>query len=292
MKVKTAEYGHWKSHCGIIFRTRTELYSHNKECLECIEWNSNKYKRSGETRKNEWNEEKSKKASEIQKKVWQSPELRKAQSEKAVFNNFWKYRTKNPIIYESKIAGKMKLDSKWELEVAKRLDELNVEWYRPRVRLPYLDSNGIEHGYFPDFYVKTFNCFIEVKSEFIASWQNSNNKCSYIKEHYKFVKWFETEEQCKTFVLQDLGCSFIPEKDEEDISYWIEESNKNKQKVLSKKELLKEERWEIIQKSNIDFSKFGWVKELSALFGICENKAGKYIRDNYPEFYKTCYKRK
>ena len=61
MKVKTAEYGHWKSHCGIIFRTRTELYSHNKECLECIEWNSNKYKRSGETRKNEWNEEKSKK---------------------------------------------------------------------------------------------------------------------------------------------------------------------------------------------------------------------------------------
>lgn len=292
MNVKTAEYGHWKSHCGIIFRTRTELYSHNKECLECIEWNSNKYKRSGETRKNEWNEEKSKKASEIQKKVWQSPELRKAQSEKAVFNNFWKYRTKNPIIYESKIAGKMKLDSKWELEVAKRLDELNVEWYRPRVRLPYLDSNGIEHGYFPNFYVKTFNCFIEVKSEFIASWQNSNNKCSYIKEHYKFVKWFETEEQCKTFVLQDLGCSFIPEKDEEDISYWIEVSDKNKQRVLSKKEQLKEERWEIIQESDINFSKFGWVKELSALFGICENKAGKYIRDNYPEFYKTCYKRR
>lgn len=292
MNTKTAEYGHWKSHCGIIFRTRSELYSHNKECLKCIEWNSNKYKRSGETRKNEWNEEKSKKASEIQKKVWQSPELRKAQSERAVFNNFWKYRTKNPIIYESKIAGKMKLDSKWELEVAKRLDELNVEWYRPRVRLPYLDSNGIEHGYFPDFYVKTFNCFIEVKSEFIASWQNSNNKCSYIKEHYKFVKWFETEEQCKTFVLQDLGCNFIPEKDEEDISYWIEVSDKNKQRVPSKKEQLKEERWEIIQESDINFSKFGWVKELSALFGICENKAGKYIRDNYPEFYKTCYKRK
>lgn len=292
MNTKTAEYGHWKSPCGTIFRTRTELYNHNKECLKCIEWNSNKYKRSGETRKNEWNEEKSKKASEIQKKVWQSPELRKAQSERAVFNNFWKYRTKNPIIYESKIAGKMKLDSKWELEVAKRLDELNVEWYRPRIRLPYLDSNGIEHGYFPDFYVKTFNCFIEVKSEFIASWQNSNNKCSYIKEHYKFVKWFETEEQCKTFVLQDLGCNFIPEKDEEDISYWIEVSDKNKQRVLSKKEQLKEERWEIIQESGINFSKFGWVKELSALFGICENKAGKYIRDNYPEFYKTCYKRK
>ena len=89
-----------------------------------------------------------------------------------------------------------------------------------------------------------------------------------------------------------MGCNFIPEKDEEDISYWIEVSDKNRQRVLSKKEQLKEERWEIIQESGINFSKFGWVKELSALFGICENKAGKYIRDNYPEFYKTCYKRK
>lgn len=292
MHIKTAEHGHWKSYCGIIFRTRAELYRHKKECSKCIEWRLGMYKRSAETRKKEWTEEKSKKISEIQKKVWQNSELRKAQSKRTVFNNFWKYRTKNPIIYESKIAGKMKLDSKWELEVAKRLDELNVEWYRPRVRLPYLDSNGIEHGYFPDFYVKTFNCFIEVKSEFIADWQNSNNKCSYIKEHYKFVKWLETEEQCKTFVLQDLGCDFVPERDEEDVSYWIEMSNKNKQKVPSKKEKLKEERWGIIQKSGIDFSKFGWVKKLSVLFGICENKAGKYIRNNYPEFYKACYKRK
>lgn len=293
MNKKTAEYGRWKSHCGIIFRTRAELICHNKECSKCIEWNSGKYKRSGESRKNKWNEEKSKKASEIQKNIWQNPDLRKAQSERATFNNFWKYRSKNPIIYESKIAGKIKLDSKWELEVAKRLDELNVEWYRPRIRLPYLDSNGVERGYFPDFYVKTFNCFIEVKSEFIANFQNSNNKCSYIKEHYKFVKWIETEEQCKTFVLQDLGCNFIPEKDEEDISYWIEFSNKRKQKqkASSKAEILKKERWEIIQNSNIDFAKYGWVNKIAKLFGICCCKAGSYIRKNYPEFYKTCYKR-
>ena len=48
----------------------------------------------------------------------------------------------------------------------------------------------------------------------------------------------------------------------------------------------------MIQQSNIDFSKFGWVKEVSKLFGISENKAGTYIAKNFPEFYKSCYKRK
>lgn len=168
-----------------------------------------------------------KKCKETQQNVWKNPKLRKEQSERTVFNNFWKYRAENPIIYESKIAGKMKLDSNWELLVAKRLDELNVEWFRPRVRLPYFDSEGVEHGYFPDFYVKTFNCFIEVKSNFIAKFQNSNNKCEYVKEHYPFVKWIETKEECSTFSLSDLKCDFVPQKDEEDISYWL---NKIEQK--------------------------------------------------------------
>jgi very-short-patch-repair endonuclease len=55
---------------------------------------------------------------------------------------------------------------------------------------------------------------------------------------------------------------------------------------------LKNKRWAIIQESNIDFTKYGWVKEIANLFGIAENKAGKYIKKNFPDFYKTCYVRK
>jgi len=56
---------------------------------------------------------------------------------------------------------------------------------------------------------------------------------------------------------------------------------------------LKNKRWDIIKASNIDFTKFGWVKKISELFGISENKAGSYIRKNFPEFYKECcFKRK
>lgn len=57
-------------------------------------------------------------------------------------------------------------------------------------------------------------------------------------------------------------------------------------------EILRETRWNIIQQSNIDFSKFGWVKKISELFGISTNKAGNYIARNYPEFYEKCFVRK
>jgi len=252
---------------------------------------------------------------ETNKKIW-TPEKRLEQSKKSVFNNFWEYRSKNPIIYESK-HGSVRLDSQWELLVAQRLDELNVEWYRPKCRLPYFDDKGAEHSYIPDFYVKTFNCFIEVKSKFIASWQNSINKVEYIKEHYKFVKWIETEDECSTFELQDLACDFVPERKDENIEYWFERQavqnepkiQKSKKDIRFKKQktpkerkvrksrvnvALEKQRWKLLQNSNIDFSKFGWVKQVARLFGIpSENKAGTYVKNHYPEFYQTkCFKRK
>lgn len=110
--------------------------------------------------------------------------------------------------------------------------------------------NGLEHGYFPDFYIKDYHCFVEVKSAFIAEYQNSNNKVSYIKEHYKFVKWLETEEQCKSFVLQDLGCNFTPGKDEEDISYWLAKNEELKKKK-AQKELVKKKTKNKILKSEL-----------------------------------------
>lgn len=234
------------------------------------------------------------KAVEHNKKIWTS-EKRLEQSKKSVFNNFWEYRAKNPIIYESKY-GIVKLDSKWELLVAQRLDELNVEWYRPKCRLPYFDDKGVEHSYIPDFYVKTFNCFIEVKSKFIANWQKSINKVEYIKEHYKFVKWIETEDECSTFELQDLACDFVPERKDENIEYWLEKQKAQKEQKVQKSRVninLEKQRWDLLQNSVIDFSKFGWVKEVAKLFGTSENKAGVYVRKHYPEFYEQrCFVRK
>lgn len=292
MSNKTAPYGTWKSHCGIIFRTRKELFLHNKKCEICIKWNKNKYARGGKTRSKEWNTEKSKKASEIQKRIWANKKLREDASKRTVFNNFWKYRSKNPILYISPIAGFMKLDSNWELKTAKRLDELNVHWYRPNIRIPYLDNNGIEHGYFPDFFVEDYHCFIEVKSPFIAKEQNNNQKIDYLKKNYNFIKWLETEEECSSFSLEDLQLKIIPNKEEDSVDYWInlyKSKKTNKEKIILENEKKKEKEYNLLINSNINFSKFGWAKEAAKILHKNPSKAGNYIRKNFPNI--KCYTR-
>ena len=55
------------------------------------------------------------------------------------------------------------LDSSWELELAKRLDDLNIKWNRPDP-LKWKDSNGLEHNYFPDFYLVDHNLYLDPKN--------------------------------------------------------------------------------------------------------------------------------
>lgn len=66
----------------------------------------------------------------------------------------------------------------------------------------------------------------------------------------------------------------------------------NSKENISERENLEQIRWKQIVESNIDFSKFGWVKELSELWHIASNKAGKYVRKHYSDFYKEkCFQR-
>ena len=54
------------------------------------------------------------------------------------------------------------LDSSWEVEVAKALDENNISWYRPNKGFKYEWNNSM-HIYYPDFYLPSYNIYIEVK---------------------------------------------------------------------------------------------------------------------------------
>lgn len=56
----------------------------------------------------------------------------------------------------------IKLDSSWELIVAKYLDSLNIKWIRNKNSFNYEWDNKI-HKYFPDFYLVDYDYYIEVK---------------------------------------------------------------------------------------------------------------------------------
>lgn len=73
------------------------------------------------------------------------------------------------------------------------------------------------------------------------------------------------------------------------LSHNIANINSNTRKNISEKT---QARIMLIEQSNIDFASYGWVKEASALLGMSRNRAGKWIRNNMPDFYKNCYRRK
>lgn len=56
------------------------------------------------------------------------------------------------------------MDSSWELEFAKHLDSLNLNWIKnTKTSFKYIGLDSKEHRYYPDFYLKDRNCFIEIK---------------------------------------------------------------------------------------------------------------------------------
>lgn len=290
-------FGNWKcACCQQIFETRRLFESHKKQFPVCHDFCvAEGRKRTAEANRNK--KHPGRKLSDSTKQ-----KLSEAAKNRA---SYWFYSNKNPILYKCKDGTEIKLDSKWELEVVKRLDELNIEWFRPKITFEYKTIKGEVRSYRPDFFVPQFRCFLEIKSPWIEEKQNKNGKIDYIKNHYPFIVWLESLESCKTFVLQDMEYDgFFPLKEEENQVYIDEIKKKLKEKKFEKqnkprklyesKQLLslEKKRWKIIEESNIDFSKFGWVGKISKLFGISGNRAGLYIKTHYPDFYKSCFKRK
>lgn len=60
----------------------------------------------------------------------------------------------------------VKLDSSYELEVARSLDENDVKWLRPS-RFKYTDSKGINHTYTPDFYLTEYDVYLDPKNDYL-----------------------------------------------------------------------------------------------------------------------------
>ena len=65
--------------------------------------------------------------------------------------------------YSSPIAGNIKVDGRWELELCCYLDAQNLTWSRNRKRFNYVKPDGKPSTYQPDFYVEEWGGYVEVK---------------------------------------------------------------------------------------------------------------------------------
>ena len=88
------------------------------------------------------------------------------------------------------------LDSSWELALAKRLDELKIQWTRPKP-LPWADSQGKLHHYFPDFYLPDSNVYLDPKNP--AAIESQKEKLGIILKLYPNIRIIETLIECQNF---------------------------------------------------------------------------------------------
>jgi hypothetical protein len=90
----------------------------------------------------------------------------------------------------------IKLDSSWELELAKRLDELQIKWIRPEP-IKWVDKNGHERNYFPDFYLEDYDLYLDPKNP--AAYQNQIEKIEILKKVIPNLKFILSLKECKEF---------------------------------------------------------------------------------------------
>lgn len=77
-------------------------------------------------------------------------------------------------IYDSPIAGKIRVDGKWELAVARYLDSKKVKWRRNTKRFKYINKKGKISTYCPDFWADDWKIYIEVKG-----YETSLDRCKW-----------------------------------------------------------------------------------------------------------------
>lgn len=71
--------------------------------------------------------------------------------------NFKRYKYKN-----------ITMDSSWEVELAKWLDESKIEWIRSRkICLFWKDELGNLRRYYPDFYLPDYNIYLDPKNKYL-----------------------------------------------------------------------------------------------------------------------------
>lgn len=89
------------------------------------------------------------------------------------------------------------LDSSWELELAKCLDELEIKWVRPDP-IHWVDKEGVTHNYFPDFYLEDYDLFLDPKNPQAIKVQKKKLDC--LLTQYPNIVIIDSLEKCKQYM--------------------------------------------------------------------------------------------
>lgn len=90
--------------------------------------------------------------------------------------------------YDSPFAGRVYLDSSFEIRIAKVLDKNRVIWKRNLIKFPYINENKEIRGYIPDFYLEDLDVYVEIKG-----YQTERDLCKWRDFPYRLIVLFEKD---------------------------------------------------------------------------------------------------
>lgn len=98
--------------------------------------------------------------------------------------------------YIKKDGSEILLDSSWEEALAKRLDELDIEWTRP-LPIQYMAEDNKIRNYFPDFYLPAYNLFLDPKNP--AAINAQKNKLDILKKSMNNLVIIDNLSDCQSY---------------------------------------------------------------------------------------------
>ena len=112
-----------------------------------------------------WTDDKRKEAADRVIGRRHSFETKQKLSKIAKENNFGGHTSKQRLFFKKNNNDIVYLQSSYEIRFAQILEDLSIEWSRPSP-LKWIDDNGIDHKYYPDF--KIGNIYIDTKNDYLA----------------------------------------------------------------------------------------------------------------------------
>ena len=95
-----------------------------------------------------------------------------------------------------------KMDSRWEVEIAKWMDERGITWERSRKKHMFWwnDEYGNKRKYFPDFYLPDLNVYLDPKNDYYL--QRDLFKLTQVMDTFKIKLFYGSVELIKQRVLE------------------------------------------------------------------------------------------
>lgn len=115
----------------------------------------------------------------------------------AAFNSKHRRLIKSTRTYTMKCGEQVLLDSSWEEALAKRLDQLNIDWVRPKDPLTWTDREGRQRHYFPDFFLPKHKIFIDPKNP--AAMKSQSEKIEWLSRNRVDVIILKSLNECIYF---------------------------------------------------------------------------------------------